>query len=107
VRSRVHSVTDRHDKAIHAGWLRSASDRVARIEAVVCGTLIVCFSALLLINVTLRYLFSAPIYYAEETAILIMVWMAFLATSLAVKRRALVAGNALARAPTAQVAAHH
>ena len=85
-------------RAVPASWLRSLSDGIARIEAVVCGTLIVVFTALILINVTLRYLFSAPLYYAEETAVLIMVWMAFLATSLAVKNRALVAVTLLVEA---------
>jgi TRAP-type transport system small permease protein len=85
-------------KPTRASWLRSVSDGIARTEAIVCGTLIACFSALLLVNVTLRYLFSAPLYYAEETAVLIMVWMAFLATSLAVKNRALVAVTLLVEA---------
>lgn len=82
----------------HGGWLRSFSDGVARLEEVLCGALIVAFTALILVNVTLRYLLSAPLYYAEETAVLIMVWMAFLATSMAVKNRALVAVTLLVQA---------
>jgi TRAP-type C4-dicarboxylate transport system permease small subunit len=85
-------------RAAQAGWLRTLSDGVARLETVLCGALIIGFTALILTNVTLRYLFSAPLYYAEETAVLIMVWMAFLATSMAVKNRALVAVTLLVEA---------
>ncbi len=49
-----------------------------------CSLLIVAFSVLLIVNVVARYAFSSPIFFAEELAVYILVWMAFLAMSVAV-----------------------
>lgn len=70
---------------------RAVSRLLNGVESVLCATLVVAFSLLLLINVTLRYGFARPLYFAEEACVLIMIWMAFLATSLALARRELVA----------------
>lgn len=70
---------------------RAVSRVLNGVESVLCATLVVAFSLLLLINVTLRYGFARPLYFAEEACVLIMIWMAFLATSLALARRELVA----------------
>ncbi|WP_029009249.1 TRAP transporter small permease [Azospirillum halopraeferens] len=63
-----------------AGWSRL----LARAEMFVCKALIVVFTALLIVNVGLRYLFNAPLFYAEELAIYILIWMAFLAISVTI-----------------------
>lgn len=69
-------------------WL---SRRVARAELIVCQVLIVAFSSLLLVNVIMRYAFSAPFYFAEEAAIYILIWMAFLAIAATIARQEMIA----------------
>lgn len=75
-----------------------ASDGVARLERLACGGLIIAFASLVLANVVMRYAFSQPLIFAEELAVLMMTWMAFLASSLALYRRELVAVTMLADA---------
>lgn len=70
---------------------RAVSRVLNGLERLLCAALVVAFSLLLLINVTLRYVFARPLYFAEEACVLIMIGMAFLATSLALARRELVA----------------
>lgn len=64
--------------------LTRASARLARLEEFVCSVLIVAFGVLLTVNVVSRYVFNNPIFFAEELAVYILVWMAFLAISIAV-----------------------
>ena len=69
----------------------AASLRLARVEMLVCHALIVGFAGLLLVNVLMRYLLNAPIYYAEELAIYTLIWMAFLAISVTISRGDMIA----------------
>ncbi len=64
---------------------------LARIELFICQILIVAFAGLLLVNVCRRYVFSAPIYFAEELAIYILIWMAFLAIAATIAHRRMIA----------------
>lgn len=59
-----------------------ASQRLAWVEMLACKVLIVLFTIVLVVNVTLRYGFGSPLYYAEELAVYILIWMAFLAMSV-------------------------
>ncbi|MGQ9365473.1 TRAP transporter small permease [Azospirillum sp. ST 5-10] len=63
-----------------AGWSRL----LAATEMAVCKTLIVVFTVLLIVNVGLRYLLNAPLFWAEELAVYILIWMAFLAISVTI-----------------------
>lgn len=64
--------------------LTCASRWLAQLEKLLCSMLIMAFSTLLIINVIARYLFQSPLYFAEELAVYILVWMAFLAISLSI-----------------------
>ncbi|MBN8291929.1 TRAP transporter small permease [Rhodobacter sp. NTK016B] len=64
---------------------------LAWIELLVCQFLVAGFALLLLVNVTLRYAFSAPLYYAEETAVYMLIWMTYLAAAAAIARGDMVA----------------
>lgn len=71
--------------------LLATSHLLARVELFFCQILIVAFSTLLLVNVTLRYTLSSPIYFAEELAVYILIWMAFLAIAATIARREMIA----------------
>lgn len=65
-----------------ARLLGTASRRLAWAELLACKILIVLFTILLVVNVTLRYGLNSPLYFAEELAVYILIWMAFLAISV-------------------------
>jgi TRAP-type C4-dicarboxylate transport system permease small subunit len=74
----------------------AASHGLAKVELLVCQALIVGFAGLLLVNVMMRYLLNAPIYYADELAIYTLIWMAFLAISVTIARGDMIALTFLA-----------
>lgn len=65
-------------------WLTRASHQLARVEQLLCSGLIIAFSVLLMVNVIARYAFNSPLYFANELAIYLLLWMAFLAISIAI-----------------------
>ncbi|MFV0474643.1 MAG: TRAP transporter small permease [Pikeienuella sp.] len=71
--------------------LVAISRLLARIELLACRVLIVGFAGLLLVNVTLRYTMAAPLYFAEELAVYILIWMAFLAIAATIARQEMIA----------------
>lgn len=62
----------------------AASRMLANLEMLVCKVLIVAFTGLLVVNVGMRYVLNAPLFFAEELAIYILIWMAFLAISVSI-----------------------
>ena len=74
--------------------MAAALDRIVaaveRVERAVCAIAVALFCLLLSVNVLLRYAFNAPIY-AEEVCVILMIWMAFIASSLAIGSRDMVA----------------
>jgi C4-dicarboxylate transporter DctQ subunit len=58
--------------------LNQISNRLEK--AFLAGAIITC-SLLLFVNVVLRYIFFAPIYWAEELVRYLMVWMIFIGAS--------------------------
>ncbi len=58
--------------------LNKISDRLEK--GFLAGAIITC-SLLLFVNVVLRYIFLAPIYWAEEFVRYLMVWMIFIGAS--------------------------
>lgn len=64
--------------------LTRASHWLAQLEQLLCSLLIVAFGVLLIANVIARYAFDSPIFFAEELAVYILIWMAFLAISVAI-----------------------
>ncbi len=65
------------------GWI---SDKAALVERFLCAVLISVFTLVLLANVISRYLFNAPLFFAEELALLLLVWMGYLAVSYSIYR---------------------
>ena len=65
------------------GWV---SDKIAIFERLLCASLISVFTLVLLANVISRYLFDAPLFFAEELALLLLVWMGYLAVSYSIYR---------------------
>lgn len=65
------------------GWV---SDKAALLERLSCAVLISVFTLVLLANVISRYLFDFPLFFAEELALLLLVWMGYLAVSYSIYR---------------------
>ena len=62
--------------------LRRGSLALARVERQICRVLILLFTVLLLVNVAMRHFLNSPLFFAEELAIYIMIWMAFISISI-------------------------
>ncbi|HEV2558157.1 MAG TPA: TRAP transporter small permease subunit [Microvirga sp.] len=62
------------------------SNGIAFVERWLCRGLILGFTVLLVTNAALRYGAGRPLYFAEELAVLVLVWMGFLAISLSLHR---------------------
>jgi C4-dicarboxylate transporter DctQ subunit len=75
--------------------LRAAAAAANRIlsaaEVIFVGAALAFASALLFANVVLRYVFLAPISWAEELSLYLIVWMVFVAGSVAVRTRGHIA----------------
>lgn len=76
--------SDTRVNAMPTPFLTRASRGLAQLEQYLCSLLIIAFSALLIVNVIARYGFNSPLFFAEELAVYILVWMAFLAVSVAI-----------------------
>lgn len=70
--------------------LNFISDRLVRIEMGLAAVMAAAVTLLILLNIVSRSLGMA-IYWVDELAIYAMVWTTFLATSVALKRRQVVA----------------
>lgn len=78
----------------------SAADRglLARADQVLCwaeatfvGGALAFATLLLFVNVVLRYVFLAPISWAEELTLYVMVWIVFIGSSVAIRTRGHIA----------------
>lgn len=75
------------------------ADRLlSRAEEVFVGAAIAFSAALLFANVILRYWFLAPISWAEELSLYLVVWMVFVGASIATRTRGHIAIDLLALA---------
>ena len=54
---------------------------LVRVEAALGGACLALLFAVLLLNVLLRYLFDTSLFWAEEVAVMLFVWMGFLAAA--------------------------
>lgn len=66
--------------------VKMISDRIVRFEQGCAGGLIALVFALLIANVLTR-LFRLPIYWIDELAIFVMIWAAFVGTSISIYHR--------------------
>jgi len=69
----------------HNTLLSWASHRLARVEQFFCSLLITAFGIVLIANVFARYVLNSPLYFANELAVYILIWMAFLAISITIQ----------------------
>ncbi|GAA0692722.1 TRAP transporter small permease subunit [Marinobacterium maritimum] len=70
--------------------LNTLSDRIVRVETALAAMLAAAVTLLILLNIASRALGMA-IYWVDELAIYAMVWTTFLATSVVLKKRQVVA----------------
>jgi C4-dicarboxylate transporter DctQ subunit len=61
------------------------------IEVAFVGAALAFASGLLFVNVVLRYVFLAPISWAEELSLYLVVWIVFIGSSVAVRTRGHIA----------------
>lgn len=69
-------------------WLSAISHLLARVERWASRLLVIAFVALIVANVAMRYVIGQPIVFAEELAAILLVWLAFVATSITIHDRA-------------------
>lgn len=69
-------------------WLSALSHGLARLERWAARLLVLSFAGLIVANVGMRYLLNRPIVFAEEMAAILLVWLAFVATSITIHDRA-------------------
>lgn len=74
--------------------LQRLSQRLSQVEESVAGFGALVVTALIVFNVVTRAMNQA-VYWIDEAAVFVMVWMMFLATSVLIKRRAAVAVTVL------------
>lgn len=74
--------------------LQRLSHQLARVEETVAGLGALIVTALIVFNVVTRAMNQA-VYWIDEAAVFVMIWMMFLATSVLIQRRAAVAVTVL------------
>ena len=78
--------------------LALADRLLSRAEEVFVGAAMAFSAVLLFVNVVLRYWFLAPIAWAEELSLYLVVWMVFVGASVATRTRGHIAIDLLALA---------
>jgi C4-dicarboxylate transporter DctQ subunit len=73
------------------GWWSRVDHALGRAEWAFIGAALAFTSVLLFANVILRYVFLAPINWAEELTLYLMVWIVFVGGSVAVRTRGHIA----------------
>ncbi len=71
--------------------------RLARLEELLAIALTAALTAIMMAQVVLRYFFSAPLFWAEEMSVQLLVFITLLGMSLLVRGRQLVAIDLLAQ----------
>ena len=74
--------------------LKKLSDRLSRVERFLAGLCAVLITALIVFNVVTRAMNQA-VFWVDEVAIFVMVWMVFLSMSVLLKERQAVAVSVL------------
>ena len=77
--------------------LSHADALLSWLETVFIGAALAFASGLLFVNVVLRYVFLAPISWAEELSLYLLVWIVFVGGSVAVRTRGHIAVDLLPR----------
>ena len=74
-----------------ASWWSRLDRALGSAEGAFIGAALAFTSALLFANVVLRYVFHAPINWAEELTLYLMVWIVFVGGAVAVRTRGHIA----------------
>lgn len=61
-----------------------------------CQGALAVMSAVVLLQVVLRYVFLAPLVWAEEASVFLMIWVTFIGSGIAIRRKAHVAMTVVA-----------
>ena len=77
--------------AVRVEWWSRLDRALGRAEWAFIGAALAFTSALLFVNVVLRYVFLAPLNWAEELTLYLMVWIVFVGGSVAVRTRGHIA----------------
>ena len=76
-------------------------DRIGRVSRVTLGVaaggLLAVESALVLVGVFFRYVLNSPLYWGEEAARLLLIWLSFIGAALAFERKAHISMDVLVR----------
>lgn len=78
-------------------WGRQIDATLSFVEIAVVGAAMAFASLLLFANVVLRYAFLAPISWAEEVSIYLVIWIVFIGASTIVRQRGHLAIDLLPR----------
>jgi C4-dicarboxylate transporter DctQ subunit len=81
--------------AARVGWWSRLDRALAAAEWTFIGGALAFTSALLFLNVVLRYVFLAPLNWAEELTLYLMVWIVFVGGAVAVRTRGHIAVDLL------------
>ena len=76
---------------MHGGMLAFVDRALNTAETTFVGGALAFASLLLFVNVVLRYWFLAPISWAEELTLYVMVWIVFVGSSAAIRTRGHIA----------------
>ncbi|MFS4437458.1 TRAP transporter small permease [Paracoccaceae bacterium GXU_MW_L88] len=68
-------------------WLTALSNGLVRLERWASRLLVLAFVGLIVVNVAMRYVIGRPMVFAEELAAILLVWLAFTATSITIHDR--------------------
>ena len=72
-------------------FIKKISDGIYKVERPALGGLIMAVVVLLFVNVILRYVFNAPLAWADEIARFLFTWISFVGASAAIKNKGHVA----------------
>jgi TRAP-type C4-dicarboxylate transport system permease small subunit len=56
-----------------------------------CQAALAAMSAVVLLQVLLRYVFAAPLVWAEEASVFLMIWVTFIGSGIAIRKKAHIA----------------
>lgn len=69
-----------------------------------CQTALAVMAALVLLQVVLRYVFAAPLVWAEEATVFLMIWVTFVGSGIAIRRKGHIAMTVIAERMPAVIA---
>lgn len=62
--------------------IRSAFERVIRVERYVCSVMLIIVTLITFVQVTMRFIFRAPFSWSEEVTLMFLVWFGYLCMAI-------------------------